>query len=54
MKTWGEVQAYIRLHELPYTVIRFNMSLEGRLIDTVSGATLADTLMDAARLVKGE
>jgi hypothetical protein len=49
MNSWADVQSVIRLRNLPYTVIRFNMSLAGCLIDTASGETLADTVKDAAR-----
>jgi hypothetical protein len=49
VKSWGEVRAFIALHKLPYTVIQWNMSLRGCLVDTASGETLADTVKDAAK-----
>lgn len=51
MKTWGEVQSYIRLHDLPYSVIRFNGCLDGRMIDTFSGEVVADSVKSAARFL---
>ena len=48
MKTWADVQRFINSRNLPYTLIRFNMSLEGRLIETATGATVAETVKEAA------
>ena len=53
MKTWADVQLYINRYKLPYTLLRFNMSLQGRLIDTATGDTVADTVQDAERHLKG-
>lgn len=52
MKTWADVQLFINKHRLPYTIIRFNMSLQGRLIETASGETIAKTVKDAANWLK--
>ena len=48
MKTWADVQRFINSRNLPYTLIRFDMSLEGRLIETATGATVASTVKEAA------
>ena len=48
MKTWADVQLFINKHRLPYTIIRFNMSLQGRLIEHSTGETVAETVKDAA------
>ena len=48
MKTWADVQRFVNKHQLPYTLIRFNMSLEGRLVDTFTGKTVAGTVKEAA------
>ena len=48
MKTWADVQRFINSRNLPYTLIRFNMSLEGRLIETATGVTVASTVQEAA------
>ena len=50
MKTWADVQRFINSRNLPYTLIRFNMSLEGRLIETATGVTVASTVQEAAEL----
>ena len=54
MKTWADVQSFINRHGLAFTVLRFNMSLAGRLIDTASGELVADTVKDVARFLRGE
>lgn len=51
MKTWADVQRFITKHDLPYSIIR--LSLEGQLIDTFSGETVADTVKDAERVLRG-
>lgn len=51
MHAWWEVQLYITRNKLPFTILRFNMSLAGRLIDTATGEVLAATVKDAARVV---
>jgi len=53
MKTWADVQSFVNRHELPYTIIRFNMSREGRLVDRFSGESVADSVKTAERVVKG-
>lgn len=54
MKTWSDVMSFILKHQLPYNVIRFNMSLRGCMIDVASGATLAETVTDAALYLTGK
>ena len=51
MQSWWEIQLYIDRHKLTFTVIRFNMTLQGRLIDRATGEVLAATVKDAARVV---
>ena len=53
MKTWEDVRIYIACRNLPCTVMRFNMSRDGRLIDTATGELLADTVRDAERVLLG-
>jgi hypothetical protein len=53
MKTWADVRHFIVKNELPYTIIRFNMSLEGRLIETATGETVASTIKEAAAYFNG-
>ena len=52
MHAWWEVQLYIDRHKLPYSIIRFNMSLAGRMIDRVTGETVAATVKDAELILK--
>jgi hypothetical protein len=51
MKNWAEIQAFIQRHKMQYRVQRFNMSLGGALVCTVSGIAIAYTVKDAARLL---
>jgi hypothetical protein len=53
LETWADVQRHITRYRLPYSILRFNMSLQGRLIDTATGATLADTVKAADAVLKG-
>ena len=53
MKTWGAIQAFIAKHSLPYKVIRWNMSLRGCLVDTFTHETVAYSVKDAAKWLKG-
>ena len=53
MKTWADVRTYIIQNKLPYTLVRFNMSLQGRLMETASGEIVAATVKEAARYLKG-
>jgi hypothetical protein len=53
MKTWADVRHFIVKNELPYTLIRFNMSLQGRLIETATGEIVAATVKEAAEHLKG-
>ena len=48
MKTWAEVKLYIDRHKLPYSIMRFNMTLEGRMIDLFTGQVVASTVKEAA------
>lgn len=47
IQTWSDIQIHINLHQLPLTVMRFNMSLAGRLVDTASGEIVASTVDEA-------
>ena len=53
MKTWADVRTYIIQNKLPYTLIRFNMSSQGRLMETASGEIVAATVKEAAEILKG-
>ncbi len=52
MKTWPDVQKFIDANDLPYKVVRFNMSLYGVLIDTFDQSTVADTVKTAEKYLK--
>ena len=52
MKTWSDLQLHINTHKLPYSIMRFNMSLQGRLIDLATGEVVAATLKEAADYLK--
>lgn len=53
MQAWWEVQLYIDQYKLPYSILRFNMSLAGRLIDRFTGETVAASVKDAERYLRG-
>jgi hypothetical protein len=48
MKTWADVQLYIDRHKLPYSIMRFNMARDGRMIDLFTGQVVASTVKEAA------
>jgi len=50
--TWGDIERFVSINRLPFTVIRFNMSLEGCLIDTLTGDLLASTVKEATTQLK--
>lgn len=52
MRTWVEVQAFVTKHDLPYKVLRFNMSRAGVLVDTFTDQSVANTVREARRLLK--
>lgn len=51
--TWAQVQKFINVHSLPYSVQRFNMSLRGCLVDAWSGEAVANTARLAMAHLKG-
>jgi hypothetical protein len=51
MKTWADVQLYIDRHKLPYSIMRFNMARDGRMIDLATGEIVAATVKEAAVLI---
>ena len=51
MKTWSDVKLFITKHQLPFNVIRFNMSLGGLLINIDTGETVADTVKAASEFL---
>lgn len=52
MRTWSDLQLHINLHKLPFSILRFNMSLQGRLIDLATGTFVAATIKEAADYLK--
>ncbi len=53
MRTWSDVQRFIDKHDLPYRIIRFNMSLAGCLVDTFTDEVKAYTVREASLYLKG-
>ena len=51
MKTWSDVMSFISKHELPFNVLRFNMSIGGLLINIDTGETVADTVKAASEFL---
>lgn len=52
MRSWGDVATVIVQKGLPYKVIRWNMSLRGCLVETVTDQVVAVTVKDSAKLIK--
>jgi hypothetical protein len=52
MRTWGDVDKFLAKHDLPYYVMRFNMSTAGRLVDVMTGQVVASTVKEAAKWLK--
>jgi len=52
VKTWSDVQSFITKHDLPFNVIRFNMSLRGVLVDSISDESIAYDFRTAQEIVR--
>ena len=52
MKTWGDVDKFLAKHDLPYKVVRFNMSLAGRLVDVMTDKVVASTVREASAYLR--
>jgi len=52
VKTWADVRTFIIQNKLPYTLMRFNMSNGGRLIETATGKIVAATVKEAEAHLK--
>jgi len=53
MRNWTQVQQFIHLHSLPYTIIRFSDGKTAKMIDTFSGKTVAENVEAAEKHLKG-
>lgn len=47
--TWHKIQQYIAKHQLPYKVVRWNMSLRGVLVNLTNDQAVASNARDAWR-----
>lgn len=50
IQTWGDLAQFILVRQLPYKVVRFNMSNRGVLVDTICDENCADNLYAAREI----